>query len=126
MEPALGDCAMLVVNEDEVVWMERWDGVEAHFRRGAFAAAFQPGKPEDAFRDGPRQFFALAAEVARAQFDPVLQWDDFLEALWEQAAAGFGLSPDDQDLTGGPRAWFEEPDDPDVVVWDEQPGVESG
>lgn len=87
-------------------------------------AVLGPASTEDILRDGPGQFFVLAAEVARGQFDPVVQWDEFVHALWEQVDAGFGISPDNERHLGIPRAWFEEPDDPAVVVWEE--GPESG
>ena len=53
--------------------------------------------PEDTGTAGaavPRahEFFTLAAEAARAQFDPRGQWDDFVLALWYQVDAGFGLT----------------------------------
>lgn len=93
---------------------------------GRFAAAFNPGSTGQALRDGPQAFFALAAEVARVQFDPAEDWDGFLQALWEQLDAGFALTPDETMGLGVPDAWFDDPDDPSVVVWDrgrgEQPG----
>lgn len=97
--------------------------LETHMS-SAFDAAFWPGSTGEALRHGPGQFFVLAAEVARGQFDPVVQWDEFVQALWEQLDAGFGVSPDTEHHLDNPRAWFEEPGDPDVVVWDERP--ESG
>lgn len=101
--------------------MRNVDVVQEQLREGAFDAVFQPCDAQEALRDGPRQFFALAAEVARGQFDPAAQWDEFVQALWEQVDAGFGLSRDEEDLTGVPRAWFEEQGDPDVVVWEGRP-----
>jgi len=92
------------------------DGVE----RGEFDAALRPTSSEEALRDGPEQFFKLVAEVARAQFDPAEHWDDFVQALWEQVDAGFGLTADEDD-PAMPRAWFDHPDDPAVVAWDQRP-----
>jgi hypothetical protein len=86
--------------------------------RGDFDAALRPTSNEEALREGPGQFFKLATEVARAQFDPAGQWDEFVEALWEQVDAGFGLTADDEDDPAVSRAWFDHPDDPAVVVWD--------
>ena len=89
--------------------------------RGDFDAALRPTSSEEALREGPGQFFKLVAEVARAQFDPSEHWDDFVQALWEQVDAGFGLTVDDEDDAAAPRAWFDHPDDPSVVVWDRGP-----
>lgn len=100
--------------------MQRWASLAAQAGSGLFEPALRPVSTEEALRDGPRHFFALAAEVARAQFDPAAQWDEFVQALWEQVDTGFGLSRD-EDLAGAPQAWFEEPGDPDVVVWSERP-----
>ena len=86
--------------------------------RGEFDAALRPTSNEEALREGPAQFFKLVAEVARAQFDPAEQWEGFVHALWEQVDAGFGLTVDDDDDAAVPRAWFDHPDDPSVVVWD--------
>lgn len=72
-------------------------------------------------RDGPRKFFVLAAEVARGQFDPVAQWDAFVQALWVQLDAGFALSLDTEvDYPDMPSACVDDPSDPDVVVWDQR------
>lgn len=83
----------------------------------AMDAASRLGSTERELREGPRQFFLLAAEVARGQFDPVTHWEEFLQALWEQVDAGFGLSVDEDSYLAVPSPWFDEPDDPDVVVW---------
>lgn len=101
--------------------MDRWAAVEAEARGGRFNAVFHPASTEEALRDGPRQFFALTAEVARGQFDPAAQWDAFVQAFWEQVDTGFSLSVDDEDYPGVARAWFDEPGDPDVVVWKPRP-----
>lgn len=51
--------------------------------------------------DGPwpptvrRAFFELAVEATRAQFDPCTQHEEFIEALWCQLDAGFGLTSDE-------------------------------
>lgn len=86
--------------------------------RGDFDAAFRPASTEEALREGPERFFALAAEVARSQFEPTEHWDEFVQALWEQADAGFGLSAADAKDDAGETAWFDDPDDPPVVAWD--------
>jgi hypothetical protein len=81
------------------------------------AAAFAPDDVEQGLLEGPVAFFRLAAEVARTCCDPSRDWDGFVEALWAQLDAGFDLTPD---LHGGQvraPAWFDEPDDPPVVVW---------
>lgn len=91
---------------------------------GRFDAALRPTSNEEALREGPGQFFKLVAEVARAQFDPADEWDEFVQALWEQVDAGFGLTVDDEDDAAVPRAWFDHPDDPAVVAWDR--GSEGG
>ena len=93
------------------------DGVD----RGDFDAALRPSSNEEALREGPGQFFKLVAEVARAQFDPAEHWDEFVQTLWAQVDAGFGLSVDDEDDAAAPRTWFDHPDDPAVVVWDRRP-----
>lgn len=87
---------------------------------GEFDAALRPTSYDQALSEGPGQFFRLAAEVARGQFDPTEQWDQFVQALWEQVNAGFGLTADEDD----PRvmaAWFDHPNDPAVVAWDRDP-----
>ena len=89
--------------------------------RGDFDAALRPASKEEALREGPGQFFKLVAEVARAQYDPAEDWDHFVQALWEQVDAGFGLTVNDEGDAAVPRAWFDHPDDPAVVVWDRQP-----
>ena len=89
--------------------------------RGDFDAALRPASNEEALREGPGQFFKLVAEVARAQFDPAVQWDEFVQALWEQVDAGFGLTVDEEDDATVPRVWFDHADDPAVVVWDRRP-----
>ncbi len=89
-----------------------------------FDAALRPDSLEQALREGPRQFFALAAEVARGEFDPTERWDEFVQTLWEQVDAGFGLTPDDEEHADIPRAWFDHADDPDVVVWERESGEE--
>ena len=63
---------------------ERWGGLEQRIDEGEFDAALRPDTTGQALRDGPRQFFALAAEAARTEFDPADRWDDFEQALWEQ------------------------------------------
>jgi hypothetical protein len=93
---------------------------------GTFAAALNPGSTGQALRDGPAAFFALAAGVARVQFDPAEEWDGFLQALWEQLDAGFALTPDETMGLGVPEAWFDHPDDPPVVVWDRNRDEQSG
>ncbi len=87
---------------------------------GEFDAALRPGSNEEALKDGPQQYFALVAEVARAQFDPAEHWEEFVQALWEQVDAGYGLTADDEDEDEAmvPRTWFDHPDDPAVVAWD--------
>ena len=90
---------------------------------GEFDAALRPDSGEEALREGPEQFFKLVAEVARAQCDPREDWAGFVQALWEQVDAGFGLSVDDEDEAAVPRTWFDHPDDPAVVVWDRRPEV---
>lgn len=97
--------------------MDRWPAVEAQAEGGRFDAALRPASTEEALCEGPRQFFALATEVARAQFDPSVQWREFVQALWEQADAGFSLTVDPEDVEP-PLAWFEEPGNAEVVVWD--------
>lgn len=69
-----------------------------------------------------RRFFSLAAEAARAQHAPADRWDAFVEALWQQVDAGFGLSGDGEEFDDVPMAWFEHPDDPAVVVWEDSEG----
>lgn len=95
--------------------MDRWAAVEAQVRCGGFDAAFRAASTEEALCDGPRQFFALAAEVARGQSDPAVHWGEFVQALWEQLDAGFGLTADED--TKPPLAWFEELGDAEIVVW---------
>ena len=87
--------------------------------RGDFDMALRPEKAEDALRDGPERFFALAAEIARTQFDPADEWNEFVRALWEQADAGFGLTDGDNDAVA--TTWFDHPEDPPVVAWDSRP-----
>jgi hypothetical protein len=93
---------------------------------GTSAAAFTPGSTGQALRDGPQAFFALAAGVARVQFDPAEEWVGFLQALWEQLDAGFALTPDEMASLGVPEAWFDHPDDPSVVAWDRSRGEQPG
>ncbi|MBA2316504.1 MAG: hypothetical protein H0V93_01790 [Euzebyales bacterium] len=62
--------------------------------------------------------------MARGEFDPAERWDEFVQALWEQVDAGFGLTPDDEEHPDIPRAWFDHAHDPDVVVWDRESGEE--
>lgn len=93
----------------------------ARVDEGEFDSALRPPSNEMALREGPGQFFKLVAEVARAQFDPADDWDGFVQALWEQVDAGFGLTVDDEDDAAVPRAWFDHADDPAVVVWDRRP-----
>lgn len=109
-----GRCAMLI-------WSKRspkgnGGAVPRQIRSDAFDASFRPGSTEEALRAGPRQYFALAAELARGQFDPTAQWGEFVSALWEQVDACFDLTADEEDLEAT-LAWFEEPGDADVVVW---------
>lgn len=89
--------------------------------RGDFDAALRPENAEDALRDGPERFFALAAEIGRSQFDPAEQWEEFVRAVWEQVDAGFGLSAADEDDDAIAKTWFDHPEDPPVVAWDRQP-----
>lgn len=95
--------------------------IEERAGRGDFDAALRPESTEQALREGPRQYFALASEVARGVFEPSERWNEFVHALWEQIDAGFGLTSDDQEHTHVPLAWFDHSDDPDVVVWDPEP-----
>ena len=88
--------------------------------QGEFDAALRPASNEEALQEGPAQFFRLVAEVARGQFDPAEQWDEFVQALWEQVNAGFGLTAHEND-PAVPTAWFDHPDDPPVVAWDRNP-----
>jgi hypothetical protein len=65
-----------------------------------------------------RGFFSLAAAAARAQRDPATDWDGFVEALWHQVDAGFGLTEDVAEYPEVPRAWFDHRDDPPAMAWD--------
>lgn len=96
---------------------DRWRTLEALVWRGALDSIFRSGSTEEALKQGPQKFFALAAEVARGQFDPAIEWDGFLQALWEQVDAGFGLTTGEQD-SDLPLAWSDESGDGVVVVWD--------
>ena len=109
------------MNDDERSEMRR-SRLADRVDGGEFDAALRPASNEEALREGPGQFFKLGAEVARGQFDPAEHWDEFVQALWEQVDAGFGLTPDDEEHIDVPRAWFDHADDPDVVVWDREPG----
>ena len=109
-----------VVNPDEQT-AQRQSHLADRVEQGEFDAALRPTGNDQALREGPGQFFKLGAEVARAQFDPSEHWDEFVQALWEQVDAGFGLTVDDEDDAAVPRAWFDHPDDPAVVVWDRRP-----
>lgn len=91
--------------------------LERLVRNGELDAALRPSSVEDAVRNGARQFFALAAEVARGQFDPSIEWEEFVQALWEQVDAGFGVTVDERDSEPS-REWFQEAADAEVVVWD--------
>lgn len=88
--------------------------------RGDFDAALHPASAEEALQDGPKHFFALAAEIGRSQFDPTTHWDDFVRAVWEQIDAGFGLTAA-EDAGGVAEVWFDHPEDPPVVAWDRRP-----
>lgn len=57
-------------------------------------------------RSGALTFVSLAAEAARSQFDPTTQWEQFLEALWLQLNAGFGLIDEDVNQLSE-AAWFD-------------------
>ena len=111
---------LTVVNPDEQTF-QRQAQLADRVEHGEFDAALRPTGNEEALREGPGQFFKLVAEVVRAQFDPAEHWDQFVQALWEQMDAGFGLTVDDEDDAAVPRAWFHHPDDPAVVVWDRRP-----
>ena len=89
--------------------------------RGEFDAALRPSSNDEALHEGPGQFFKLVAEVARAQFEPAEHWDEFVQALWDQVDAAFGLTADNEDDPAVPMAWFDHPDDPAVVAWDRRP-----
>ena len=80
---------------------------------GGEPAAAQQGQGTSA-----SAWFALSAAAARAQCNPATDWDRFVEALWHQVSAGFGLTDDVEEYPEVPRAWFDHPDDPPVVVWD--------
>lgn len=67
-------------------------------------------------------FFGVSAEAARAEFDPVERWEEFVEALWEQVDAGFGLTVDEGDFPDVPRAWFDRPDDSPLAAWEDERG----
>lgn len=88
--------------------------------RGDFDAALRATTPEEALLLGPERYFVLVAEIARTQFDPAERWDDFVRALWEQVDAGFGLTTDNEDESV--RPWFDHPDDPSFVAWDQREG----
>lgn len=100
--------------------VDRWAAVETQAQDGEFDAALRPASAGETLCDGPRQFFVLAAEVARGRFEPTVQWDEFVQALWEQVDAGFALTADEENLES-PLVWFEEPGDEEVVVWDARP-----
>lgn len=106
---------------DEEKTARRRGEIAERVERGEFDAALRPTGNEEALHEGPGQFFKLVAEVARGQFDPADRWEEFVQALWEQVDAGFGLSVDDEDDAAVPRTWFDHPDDPAVVVWDRGP-----
>ena len=97
----------------------RFENLADRVERGEFDAALRPESTQQALSEGPERYFGFIAEVARAQFDPVEQWDDFVAALWEQVDAGFGLTADEDD-GGRPRPWFDFPDDPSFVAWDQR------
>lgn len=42
-----------------------------------------------------REEFLYAAEVARAKYDPCLQWVEFRDTLWNYLIRAFGLEADD-------------------------------
>lgn len=113
---------MLHVMDADELSKRRRSEIGDRVDRGDFDAALRPASNEEALRDGPVQFFKLGAEVARAQFDPAEQWPKFVQALWEQVDAGFGLTVDDEDDAAIPRAWFDHPDDPAVpTAWFDHP-----
>lgn len=97
-----------VMQEDGEPRMDWWGEAAARARSGAFDPALRPVSTEQALSQGPRQFFTLAAEVARGQSDPASHWEQFVQALWEQVDAGFGLTADEEDVEP-PVAWFERP-----------------
>lgn len=99
----------------------RRDTIAERVDGGEFDAALRPANAEEALREGPERFFALAAEVARAQFDPSDHWDEFVSALWEQVDAGFGLTLSEDDQPAA-RSWFDHPEDPSFVAWDQREG----
>lgn len=88
---------------------------------GEFDAALRPTNEDESLHQGPERFFALAAEIARSQFDPTAHWEEFVHAFWEQADAGFGLSAADPNDDAIETAWFDHPEDPPVVAWDRRP-----
>jgi hypothetical protein len=96
---------------------QRREELAGRVHDGEFDAAPRPGSNEEALTEGPQQYFALVADVARAQFDPAEHWQEFVQALWEQVDAGYGLTADDDDAAVS-STWFDHPDDPAVVAWD--------
>ncbi len=59
--------------------------------RGNFDAAVRPTSNEESLGEGLGTSFRLVAEVARAQFGPLFQWDEFVQAL---CASGCGVRAD--------------------------------
>ncbi len=84
------------------------EGVAARLAAGDFDAYFWPQGAEGWRTDGQRAFFALLAEVVRAEHDPAVDWDAFCDHLWAWVDAAFGITPD----AGG---WPEEMPQPPLL-----------